>query len=318
MKAHGHRHAVHGLRLRGQAGARQHPQRRPRRAPSSPSTRAPRPGAVYNLGGGRGANCSMLEAIDACERIAGRELDWTLSDEARIGDHRWWISDLERLPRRLPRLGHHGRRRRTAAGDPRRQRSSAGAPPGREALGRDPRPQRGGVDRRDRARRPPLRSRPPSIDYEVIVVDDASSDGTAAVVEALAGRQPGDPLAPLALRARLRVRGPRRARPVRGRRGRDHDGRRLRRPGGPRRLPPPARGRLRLRLRLPLHARRRRSSTTRGSSSSSTGSRTGSSACCSATATTTRPTRSRPTGARSSRPSSRCSPTTSTSPSSCR
>jgi CDP-paratose 2-epimerase len=56
---------------------------------------APRPGAVYNMGGGRGASCSMLEAIEACERIAGRELGWTLSDEARIGDHRWWISDLE-------------------------------------------------------------------------------------------------------------------------------------------------------------------------------------------------------------------------------
>jgi CDP-paratose 2-epimerase len=37
----------------------------------------------------------MLEAIDACERIACSELDWTLSDAARVGDHRWWISDLE-------------------------------------------------------------------------------------------------------------------------------------------------------------------------------------------------------------------------------
>jgi len=57
--------------------------------------RSPRVAAVYNMGGGRESNCSMLEAIDACERIAGRELDWTLSDEARIGDHRWWISDLD-------------------------------------------------------------------------------------------------------------------------------------------------------------------------------------------------------------------------------
>ena len=55
---------------------------------------APRAGAVYNLGGGRASNCSMLEAIEACERIAGRPLDWTLSDDARMGDHRWWISDL--------------------------------------------------------------------------------------------------------------------------------------------------------------------------------------------------------------------------------
>jgi CDP-paratose 2-epimerase len=50
--------------------------------------------AVYNLGGGRESNCSMLEAIELCQEVAGRELDWTLSDEARMGDHRWWISDL--------------------------------------------------------------------------------------------------------------------------------------------------------------------------------------------------------------------------------
>ncbi|HEY5976307.1 MAG TPA: NAD-dependent epimerase/dehydratase family protein [Solirubrobacterales bacterium] len=55
----------------------------------------PRPGAVFNIGGGRGNACSMLEAIALCERIAGRELDWDLSREARIGDHRWWISDLD-------------------------------------------------------------------------------------------------------------------------------------------------------------------------------------------------------------------------------
>jgi CDP-paratose 2-epimerase len=57
--------------------------------------RAPRAAAVYNLGGGRGNAISMLEAIAACERISGRRLDWTLSDDARTGDHRWWISDLD-------------------------------------------------------------------------------------------------------------------------------------------------------------------------------------------------------------------------------
>jgi len=54
----------------------------------------PRPAAVYNLGGGRASNCSMLEAITLSEQIAGRQLDWTLSDDARTGDHRWWVSDL--------------------------------------------------------------------------------------------------------------------------------------------------------------------------------------------------------------------------------
>ncbi|HEX3510452.1 MAG TPA: NAD-dependent epimerase/dehydratase family protein [Solirubrobacteraceae bacterium] len=62
----------------------------------------PRPAAVYNLGGGRGSNVSMLEAIALCERIAGRELAYTLSDEARIGDHRWWISDLRAFIRDYP------------------------------------------------------------------------------------------------------------------------------------------------------------------------------------------------------------------------
>jgi CDP-paratose 2-epimerase len=56
---------------------------------------APRPAAVYNIGGGRASNCSMLEAIALCEEITGRPLDWRLSDDARRGDHRWWISDVE-------------------------------------------------------------------------------------------------------------------------------------------------------------------------------------------------------------------------------
>jgi CDP-paratose 2-epimerase len=55
---------------------------------------APRQAAVYNIGGGRASNCSMLEAIELCEQIAGRELAWELNDQARMGDHRWWISDL--------------------------------------------------------------------------------------------------------------------------------------------------------------------------------------------------------------------------------
>jgi len=57
--------------------------------------RAPRIAAVYNLGGGRANSISMLEAIERCEAIAGRELDYTLSDQARTGDHRWWVSDLD-------------------------------------------------------------------------------------------------------------------------------------------------------------------------------------------------------------------------------
>jgi CDP-paratose 2-epimerase len=64
--------------------------------------RAPRSAAVYNLGGGRESNCSMLEAIEICERIAGLQLDWTLSEESRVGDHRWWISDISDFRRDYP------------------------------------------------------------------------------------------------------------------------------------------------------------------------------------------------------------------------
>jgi CDP-paratose 2-epimerase len=64
--------------------------------------RAPRTAAVYNIGGGRHSNCSMIEAIELCEEIAGRSLSWTLSDRARMGDHRWWISDLSEFQRDYP------------------------------------------------------------------------------------------------------------------------------------------------------------------------------------------------------------------------
>ena len=64
--------------------------------------RRPRSAAVYNLGGGRRSNCSMLEAIDSCEGIAGRRLNWTYSQTARTGDHRWWVSDLSTWERDYP------------------------------------------------------------------------------------------------------------------------------------------------------------------------------------------------------------------------
>jgi CDP-paratose 2-epimerase len=64
--------------------------------------RAPRPAAVYNIGGGRLSNCSMVEAIRLCEAIACRTLNWTLNADARLGDHRWWISDLGEFQRDYP------------------------------------------------------------------------------------------------------------------------------------------------------------------------------------------------------------------------
>jgi CDP-paratose 2-epimerase len=55
--------------------------------------RAPRVAEVYNIGGGRFSNASVLEAIRLSEEIAGRELAWTYREANRIGDHIWWIGD---------------------------------------------------------------------------------------------------------------------------------------------------------------------------------------------------------------------------------
>ncbi|MEA3209175.1 MAG: CDP-paratose 2-epimerase [Chthoniobacter sp.] len=63
---------------------------------------APRTAEVYNLGGSRHSNCSMLEAIALCEEISGRKLSWTYVEDNRIGDHIWWISDVRKFQGHYP------------------------------------------------------------------------------------------------------------------------------------------------------------------------------------------------------------------------
>ena len=63
---------------------------------------APREGEVYNIGGSRFSHCSMLEAIDLCQEIAGRELAWTYEERNRIGDHIWYVSDIGKFKRHYP------------------------------------------------------------------------------------------------------------------------------------------------------------------------------------------------------------------------
>ena len=64
--------------------------------------RAPRVGEVYNIGGSRHCNCSMLEAIALCEEISGRKLSWEYVEDNRIGDHIWWISDVRKFRQHYP------------------------------------------------------------------------------------------------------------------------------------------------------------------------------------------------------------------------
>ncbi len=63
---------------------------------------APRVAEVYNIGGSRHSNCSMLEAIKLCEEISGRRLTWNYKEDNRIGDHIWWISDVRKFQAHYP------------------------------------------------------------------------------------------------------------------------------------------------------------------------------------------------------------------------
>ncbi len=64
---------------------------------------APRPGGeVYNAGGSRFANCSMQEAIALCETITGNQISHSYSDQNRVGDHIWYVSDVSRFQKHYP------------------------------------------------------------------------------------------------------------------------------------------------------------------------------------------------------------------------
>ncbi|HKW75017.1 MAG TPA: NAD-dependent epimerase/dehydratase family protein [Terriglobales bacterium] len=63
---------------------------------------SPRVAEVYNIGGSRFSNCSMLEAIRLCERISGREMNWSYAESNRAGDHIWWISDISKFQSHYP------------------------------------------------------------------------------------------------------------------------------------------------------------------------------------------------------------------------
>jgi CDP-paratose 2-epimerase len=63
---------------------------------------APRCGEVYNAGGSRHSNCSMIEAIRLCEKITGKKFNYTYTDTNRIGDHIWYISDVSKFKKHYP------------------------------------------------------------------------------------------------------------------------------------------------------------------------------------------------------------------------
>ena len=63
---------------------------------------APTVGEVYNMGGSRFANISMLEAIHLIKKLSGHTLQYSLLDEARSGDHIWYVSDVRKFQQHYP------------------------------------------------------------------------------------------------------------------------------------------------------------------------------------------------------------------------
>lgn len=62
----------------------------------------PRQGEVYNAGGGRQSNISILEAIEKIERFLDRKAVYEYKETNRIGDHIWYISDVSKFKSHYP------------------------------------------------------------------------------------------------------------------------------------------------------------------------------------------------------------------------
>ncbi len=66
----------------------------------------PRVAVVYNIGGSRFSNCSILEAIDMIEEISGKKVNYEYEEKNRIGDHIWYISSVKRFKKDYPQWNY--------------------------------------------------------------------------------------------------------------------------------------------------------------------------------------------------------------------
>ena len=63
----------------------------------------PKKGEVYNIGGGRFSNCSIIEAINIFERITNFEVERKIIKKPRVGDHIWYITNMEKFKNDYPK-----------------------------------------------------------------------------------------------------------------------------------------------------------------------------------------------------------------------
>ncbi len=65
-------------------------------------TKNPRCGEVYNAGGARQSNISILEAIEKIEKILNIKAEYEYNEANRVGDHIWYISDVSKFRSHYP------------------------------------------------------------------------------------------------------------------------------------------------------------------------------------------------------------------------
>jgi len=63
----------------------------------------PKKGEVYNIGGGRYSNCSVLEALNLVEKIANIKIQRQIIKTPRVGDHIWYVSNLSKFKKHYPK-----------------------------------------------------------------------------------------------------------------------------------------------------------------------------------------------------------------------
>ena len=63
----------------------------------------PGKGEVYNVGGGRYSNCSVIEALNLVEKYSKIKIKKKIIKNNRIGDHIWYISDMKRFKKKYPK-----------------------------------------------------------------------------------------------------------------------------------------------------------------------------------------------------------------------
>ena len=58
---------------------------------------------MFNIGGSRASNISILEAVKKCEKITGNKFNYKYINKPRSGDHKFWITNMNKFKKKYPK-----------------------------------------------------------------------------------------------------------------------------------------------------------------------------------------------------------------------